>query len=1555
MKSCKLKSIGYLLIILSLILSAFAFVSCDSDNGQTENGTQNKVKEGDQVKYSVVYSYEQLDGTWDSMTVNRFGIAGDDVTADEFLIKGYELDSENADYVPSGKASESLCLKMPYKLARNNLNLANVVNADVSLRVSGEISDTARFGETVEVIADLAENYILEKIGVVDADGNNIPLNNNAFVMPNCSVNITVNVTQNNAYLYTVEHWLETLDGNGYSIYYVENKYGTAYETVTATALNYSGLTENAQHAGRVVSGELFGNGTLVLKLYYKRNAFSVEKVDGDVNISVSKQSDVLFGEKVIVSLAEVVEAGYDVKVFIRKAGTEKWDEIKSNGSVYKFNMPAYSTEVKAVRAASKNTAYSVEHWGSDLGGGYSLRATERLYGMTGSTVSVEPVYIKGFVYDGSNVNAVTSGKIAGNGSLVLKLFYNRENIKISYLNADGALIEEKFYPYGTKGVELPDSDRDYYIESADKFYFWSYNNRLFNPQMSLTDDITVRQKYYDKEIYSVEDFKAAFSLREENGIYLSETISEGSYILMTDLDFKGVTMSIAGLNGLFEGNGYSLNNINVYMNVNGLFTEIGGIIRNVSFIDIKKSPFINVIEESGLGILRNAGLIAEKLSGTLENVYIKGSMRGKVYSTFYWDFINGQQLPGNDVSGEPQAGIIAYNATGATLKNIVIDVETSYTDNDNTTLNVVAGRGAFKFDNVFVIYDKGVELQDKYAAKGILVSEMGISCGSATDLKDGIVAKLGSTGVWDTDNFKEKIEIGLDPMQRDCVAKSRKSTYVVYHYLAKYSASSSENLGEYEIGDVTYGVGAVGEMTHAEALSFVGFSANDIQQKTISENNGTVINVYYERDGFVESFELKSSLTGVSNSGGRTALTGNEGVAVKVKENGKPKELHYLNAVNSGEYSLRYRNNNDGNGRIRVNLTGEQKVVLENDSQLSFYIRMVNDSVFSSIYAMRINGSTAYTIEANKSIMPVEENGHIVNGQINIGPWRGNYAKVLVDSTLNAKIAQDGFLEISTEWLSGDQWKRTYTIWLDDITVEKSENLIMYAVKHYLAKTSSSNPSDITGYDLADVDMLVGYVGEMTEATAKEYMGYTAETITQREIVGTDKITVNIFYSSSFLVQYFEYATDKNNPIIGYDGGSGYIQDGKVDITTNSNDLIYWNCSAYSGSKSAVLRLNNGSTGYGKLSISLTDEQIAAINDKCVVTFYIQMIGKTAGETVWNMKINDSTDFEIEMIGSSCWLDSVGRIKTQSYRRGYAKVTLGVTAAVAAASDGYLKIYTYGYSKTSADYNYYMFIDDIEVHADQKYIYRLSFGDTGVYKELEYGETIGELPVIANNAQGYVGVWTLDGVEITADTVWSYKTDKQAEIYYYNPLLMDFENANSVHYYEGGSGYIQTGNVDITTNSNELIYWNCGAYSGSKCAVLRLNNGGDGRGKLSIDLTAEQIAAINNGGTLTFYLQMIAVTAGEVTWRVRIADKYDFALETIGSSCWLVEGAGDGGYIKTQSYRRGYAKVTLSAEAAAIAASEGFFTLFTVGYSKTAADYNYYMFVDDVEVVPAS
>ena len=79
--------------------------------------------------------------------------------------------------------------------------------------------------------------------------------------------------------------------------------------------------------------------------------------------------------------------------------------------------------------------AYTVEVYTMDVNGNYGAAETKTLYGTTDAEVTADTTAAEGFTFDESAANVV-SGKVAADGSLVLKVYFARNQYK---LTVDGA------------------------------------------------------------------------------------------------------------------------------------------------------------------------------------------------------------------------------------------------------------------------------------------------------------------------------------------------------------------------------------------------------------------------------------------------------------------------------------------------------------------------------------------------------------------------------------------------------------------------------------------------------------------------------------------------------------------------------------------------------------------------------------------------------------------------------------------------------------------------------------------------------------------------------------------------------------------------------------------------------------------------------------------------------------------------------------------------------------------------------------------------------------
>ena len=201
-------------------------------------------------------------------------------------------------------------------------------------------------------------------------------------------------------------------------------------------------------------------------------------------------------------------------------------------------------TTYEAQWTADEDTAYKVKHYQEQLDGTFVLHETEKLTGTTGDTATATPKSYTGFTFDAGNEDNVTSGTIAGDGSLVLKLYYVRETYTVTYdANGGSGTMNDENYKYGAtvtvkdngftrENYEFTgwafDADGD---EPAGETFTITENTTLYAQWEKITGTLTVTKTFSGLDALPAgfqitvtgEDYDETFGLD-------SATPGEGSY-----------------------------------------------------------------------------------------------------------------------------------------------------------------------------------------------------------------------------------------------------------------------------------------------------------------------------------------------------------------------------------------------------------------------------------------------------------------------------------------------------------------------------------------------------------------------------------------------------------------------------------------------------------------------------------------------------------------------------------------------------------------------------------------------------------------------------------------------------------------------------------------------------------------------------------------------------------------------------------------------------------------------------------------------------------------
>ena len=223
---------------------------------------------------------------------------------------------------------------------------------------------------------------------------------------------------------YTVIHWQENADDDGYS--YVENEtlYGTTGAQTSARAKTYNGFTVRA-----ITQETIKGNGATIVNIYYKRNVYEVKFYRSTGSSWNPGWSEITNNR---------ISAKYGANIRNQWPGGQ-W-KVSPSGSVYQTNidvMPLGGTNFYETSQYNGSAKYYLE----DLNGNYVLDHTDTGASTT-ATISKEDRYnITGFT-----VNESKSGKDGEryNGA---SFYYDRNSYNVVYIS-HGQTVNTASYKY---------------------------------------------------------------------------------------------------------------------------------------------------------------------------------------------------------------------------------------------------------------------------------------------------------------------------------------------------------------------------------------------------------------------------------------------------------------------------------------------------------------------------------------------------------------------------------------------------------------------------------------------------------------------------------------------------------------------------------------------------------------------------------------------------------------------------------------------------------------------------------------------------------------------------------------------------------------------------------------------------------------------------------------------------------------------------------------------------------------------------------------------------
>ena len=295
---------------------------------------------------------------------------------------------------------------------------------------------------------------------------------------------------------YTVIHWWENADDDGYSFHESETRTGLTGTEVNAAAKSYNGFT-----AQPVTKKTIKGDGSTIVSVYYKRNIYKVEFFD-------------VRGRTQYKDLTIEAKYGQDIsKQWPTKNESSSW-LTKPNGSTFQANiatMPLYGAKFYGPKTGygTETASYYVQVLPGETGTvkmdgiQYKLDHKDASPGSYyGTTVTEEDQYpLKGYTF-----NEGPSTKI-GKRYDGAKFYYTRNSYNLKFINKgkqdktvskkyEQSISSENYTPV------RPGSLPDYY-----EFDGW-YDNELcegeafdFNGKKMPAQNVTLYAKWTAKKI----------------------------------------------------------------------------------------------------------------------------------------------------------------------------------------------------------------------------------------------------------------------------------------------------------------------------------------------------------------------------------------------------------------------------------------------------------------------------------------------------------------------------------------------------------------------------------------------------------------------------------------------------------------------------------------------------------------------------------------------------------------------------------------------------------------------------------------------------------------------------------------------------------------------------------------------------------------------------------------------------------------------------------------------------------------------------------------------
>ena len=586
---------------------------------------------------------------------------------------------------------------------------------------------------------------------------------------------------------------------------------------------------------------------------YYKNNV----KQEADTQVEKA-MVQILQPDELAVDKAKINTANKYVGYSLEKTEPEEIPDVINNGEI-----------IKIYYTANTNTRYIVEHYKQNIeNDDYTLFETKEYTGTTDTLTQESAMNFEGFT-----ANEFEQENIKGDGSTVLKIYYDRNKYKITYYAEPAGsigytyIIDEE-YKYEQTIIPRPNLE-----EYGYKFSGWleipekmPANNvevyGSFTIDESQTKEISYTIEYYKKNVKQEED-----TITEKNIVQVlqPDTITVDKTKINTENKYEGFVFEkiepeiIPDVvnNGTIIKIYYSLEKYNITYDLDG-----GKIREGDNPEKYTREDEITLIapEKEGYTFIGWTGS-----NGDIPEVNVKidvGTTGDKEYKANYT--IN--------------TYTIEYDLGGGILEEGKTNPET-YTVHDEFTLNNPEKEG---YTFIGWTGSNGEEPQKTVTVKDSIGNKNYVANYKVKTYKLTIAYVHNDGDKYPTE-YVEEFEYGKDfevvsPVIPGYMCDyevvtgtmGKEDIYVDVYYTAKtdtkyFVEHYKQNIedDDYTLSETEECVGTTDTNTVAVSKEYVGFTSKEVLQKNIEGDESTIVKIYYDRNKYTITYMIDGEKIG--------------------------------------------------------------------------------------------------------------------------------------------------------------------------------------------------------------------------------------------------------------------------------------------------------------------------------------------------------------------------------------------------------------------------------------------------------------------------------------------------------------------------------------------------------------------------------------------------------------------------------------------------------------------------------------------------------------------